>query len=64
MVSTRQKIILKQLKIIKNRFGHLRADWRILRYIVFIVIFSRLADLVVNSILLMPGENLSDYALL
>jgi membrane protease YdiL (CAAX protease family) len=59
-----QKDILKQSKIFKNRFGHLRAGWRILIYIAFIIIFSKLLDLFENSFLLIQSDNLSDYTLL
>jgi membrane protease YdiL (CAAX protease family) len=56
--------ILCQSKIFKNRFGHLRAGWRILIYIAFAVIFSKLLDVFENSFLLIQGDNLSNYTLL
>ena len=54
----------KVKKIFKNRFGHFRATWRIFFYITFIVILYRLLNFFENSFLLIPGENLSEYALL
>jgi len=50
--------------IFKNRFGHLRAGWRILFYFAFAVVLLKLLDLLGNSFLLIRGENLSDYSLL
>ena len=51
-------------KIFKNRFGHLRAGWRIFIYIAFVIILFRLFDLLEGSFLFIQGDNLSDYALL
>lgn len=63
-MSTRQKSTIRQLKIFENRFGHLRAGWRIFIYIALVVIISKLLDLFENSFLLIQGDHLSDYALL
>lgn len=63
-MSARQKSTFKQLKIFKNRFGHLRAGWRIFIYIAFVAILFKLLNLFENSFLLIRGENLSDYPLL
>lgn len=48
----------------KNRFGHYHAGWRILIYLVLVIILFKLVDLLENSYLLIHGESLSDYALL
>jgi membrane protease YdiL (CAAX protease family) len=51
-------------RVFKNRFGHFRAGWRILFYLAFAVVLLKLLDLLGNSLLLIRGENLSDYSLL
>lgn len=61
---TQQKSTVRQLKIFKNQFGHLRAGWRIFIYIAFTIIIYKLFDLLENSFLLIQGDNLSDKALL
>jgi membrane protease YdiL (CAAX protease family) len=48
----------------KNRFGHVRAGWRILIYVVFVIVLSKLFDLLQSSFLPAQVETLSDYALL
>ena len=63
-MSTQEKGNLKQLKIIKNRFGHYRAGWRIFFYIVFVLILFKALDLLHTSFLVIQGEHLTDYALL
>ncbi len=63
MLKTKKNIIT-ELHVFKNRFGHIRAGWRILIYITLVVIISKLLDLFENSFLLLQGNSLSDYALL
>ena len=60
----RQKNTISELHLFKNRFGHLRAGWRILIYITSVVIISKLLDLFEKSLLLVQSDSLSDYALL
>lgn len=64
LVSHRQKGAIRQLNIFKNRFGHLRAGWRIFIYIAFLVIVSKVLGLFEDSFLLIHGESPGDYALL
>jgi len=63
-IENKNKSIKRVTKIFKNRFGHFRAGWRILFYITFVVTLYRFLDLLSNSLLLIRGENLSDYLLL
>jgi membrane protease YdiL (CAAX protease family) len=56
--------IRRVTRVFKNRFGHFRAAWRILFYLVFAVVLLKLLDLLGDSFLLTRGENLSDYSLL
>ena len=63
-MSTQKKNTLSLSKVFKNRFGHLRAGWRIFIYIAFAVILSRVVDLFENSLFIIQGETLSDYELL
>ena len=54
----------KVMLIFKNRFKHFRTVWRIIFYMVLFIILSKIFDPIVNSYLLVQGENLSDYELL
>jgi membrane protease YdiL (CAAX protease family) len=51
-------------RVFKNRFGHLRAGWRILAYLACAVILSQIFDLFQDPYLLIQGNALSDQALL
>ena len=51
-------------KIFRNRFGHIRAGWRILFYLVLTVALHASLDSPLNALLQIPGEDLGDYALL
>ena len=54
----------QKTRIFRNHFGHFRAGWRILFYIVVVVLLFKLFDFLGNSFLLIRGENLSDYELI
>lgn len=50
--------------VFRNRFGHIRAIWRIGLYIVLIIGFNAVADRIFGDLLLIGGENPGDFALL
>ena len=54
----------RMAKVFRNRFGHVRAGWRILFYLVFTVALHALLDSPLNALLQIPGEDLGNYSLL
>ena len=52
------------INIFKNRFGHFRAGWRILFYLVLFILLSELIISAVDTYLQIKGDDLHDYELL
>ena len=50
--------------VFKNRYGHIRAGWRILSYLVLFILLSELIISVVDTYLQIKGDDLHDYELL
>jgi len=63
-MSTGQKSTIRRLTIFRNRFGHLRAGWRIFLYVASVLMLHKLLDLFADSLLFIQGENPGDYPLL